>query len=123
MLAFELSAKVGEENPYALLQRMPSSLWDEWRAFNAMSPLGGRRLDVLFARLGAQLIRAILAPWNRSGVDITPTDLLADWDGSRQSKAQENIPGRNPVQMLEKITAWASHLGARIINKGTDDSS
>lgn len=52
--------------------------WDDWRELAAIEPLGDDRLDILFARLAAD----VRAAWVG---DTKVADHLIDWYRSRQT--------------------------------------
>lgn len=57
---------------------LTTSQWDDWRAIAAIEPLGDDRLDILFARLAADIRAAWVGKTQVS-------DHLIDWYRGRQT--------------------------------------
>lgn len=84
-LAHKLAIEWGCTSPMELLESMTSSEITSWHAWNAMSPIGGERMDYLAAGIMATVVNS--EPMIKK--KVTLQEMLLKWRDDPESKQQK----------------------------------
>lgn len=82
-----------------MLERMPAVVFDHWKAFDRISPIGAWRADVLVAMQIARTLD-VYRDRDKQPAPLSYTDFVPDWDP--QADDEEALEERRQ-RMIERI--------------------
>jgi len=106
----DLASHLGGMTLDEMLDRMTAAELGEWRALYRREPWGGRRLDILFSRLAAQIVGAILASAG-ARAQTSSADYEPDW-WAEAKRAQD------AADVFRQFKAFAGRHNERVRKRG-----